>query len=89
VVFDHATHAGLEGLDCVKCHGRPDEEGNYRPCQPCHRSRGLVISDQTAFHGFCRACHRKAEWRPLGAPTHCRGCHTGRPIDTRRGGARK
>lgn len=75
VVFRHELHLALEGVDCEKCHGKPDDGGAYRPCVPCHLARGRQMTLEETYHGFCLKCHEKDEYRATGGPVTCGGCH--------------
>jgi hypothetical protein len=75
VIFRHSIHLALDEVDCVKCHGSIAAEGTFKRCQPCHRERGVDISAEEAFHGFCRRCHLDAAGST--APVSCEGCHSG------------
>ena len=37
----------------------------------------MTLAD--TYHGLCRECHRKPEWKAAGAPVRCTGCHDPRP----------
>jgi hypothetical protein len=73
VRFTHLAHSRMDGMTCVKCHGSIAEQGVFRPCQVCHADRGVILTDEEAFHGFCVECHEQST--NTAAPTGCAGCH--------------
>ena len=73
VSFTHQAHSLMKEMTCVKCHGSIAEKGEFKRCQACHQERGIEITAEEAFHGFCVKCHKES--KNPSAPVDCEKCH--------------
>jgi hypothetical protein len=81
VLFDHQTHAGVEGygLDCYDCHHHPpDEEDALVGCGQCH----LTKPEEGVVPENCLECHDTSDVEDSEYPKHsdalhmkCSTCH--------------
>jgi hypothetical protein len=84
VTFEHAAHAGYDGVNCVDCHHTWDEGGEAapQPCSECHEEDAPKGADpmnyKDAMHDSCAGCHEKNKeaGKPSGpVEKACKECH--------------
>ena len=67
VVFSHAQHVGVAGLDCQKCHGPVEEMDVMRQhaklsmgwCLDCHRSMDVNMLENDYYKKTFEEYHRE------------------------------
>ena len=84
VTFEHATHAGLEGVECVTCHHKTEGDATPQACVECHPSKVEKDSDdiklKDAVHDMCWGCHQEKvdaglKGGPVKGAKSCKECH--------------
>ncbi|RMF73226.1 MAG: hypothetical protein D6738_09420 [Acidobacteria bacterium] len=80
VTFEHAKHAGFEGVECQTCHHTFKGEGLPQACGECHGKKDDAPKLQKAVHARCWGCHQEkadagAKHGPLKGAKNCKKCH--------------
>lgn len=66
VKMSHKTHAD-NGMDCIDCHHKKNNEARIKECAVCHRgNNGFEV-----LHGKCLDCHVKVK----NGIEECKQCH--------------
>lgn len=82
VTFEHAKHAGFEGVTCVTCHHKTKEGETPKACSECHAKKPQDDTPklQKAVHDRCWGCHQEkadagAKHGPVKGAKNCKKCH--------------
>jgi hypothetical protein len=84
VTFQHAMHAGLEGVECQTCHHTSEAGETPEKCSACHLSKPPEGEEAPklfkAVHDQCWGCHQEKvdagmDSGPLKGAKNCKECH--------------
>jgi hypothetical protein len=84
VTFEHAKHAGYEGVTCVTCHHKTEGDAMPQACVECHPKKVEKGSEdlklQDAVHNQWWSCHQEKidaglKGGPVKGAKNCKQCH--------------
>jgi len=72
VTMSHKVHEE-QGMACIDCHHKTNNDGRIKQCAKCHNSANASHKKDgyNTMHGLCVDCHIQKQK----GPQKCMGCH--------------